>query len=55
MRMLAVLLLLCTGCAPVTYRPIVDSGVSRGSYEADLDDCQRLADRRPAARERAGL
>ena len=54
MRMLAVLLLLCTGCAPVTYRPIVDSGVSRGSYEADLDDCQRLADRRPAAAKAAG-
>ncbi|HWU52200.1 MAG TPA: hypothetical protein VN153_05225, partial [Tahibacter sp.] len=42
------------GCAPVNYRPIVDSGVSRGSYEADLADCQQLAERRPAAAKAAG-
>jgi len=54
MRSFILLLLLCTGCAPVTYRPIVDSGVSRGDYEADLADCQQLANRRPAAAKAAG-
>ena len=39
----------CAGCATTQYHPIVDSGVSRGSYEADVVDCQHLADHRPAA------
>jgi hypothetical protein len=54
MRILWLCVLLCAGCASVTYRPIVDSGVSRGSYEADLAECQQLADRRPAAAKAAG-
>ncbi|WP_257387040.1 hypothetical protein [Tahibacter caeni] len=51
---LFVTVLFAAGCAPVNYRPIVDSGVSRGSYEADLADCQHLADQRPAAASAAG-
>lgn len=51
---LLTLVLFAAGCAPVDYRPIVDSGVSRGSYEADLADCQHLAERRPAAAKAAG-
>lgn len=43
-----------SGCAVQQYRPIVDSGVSKGSYEADLTDCQQLAERRPAANNAAG-
>ncbi len=41
--------LLCAGCATSQYRPLVDSGVSRGNYEDDVADCQHLADQRPAA------
>ncbi|MEZ5461737.1 hypothetical protein [Dokdonella sp.] len=41
--------LLCAGCAQTPYRPIVDSGVSRGNYEDDVMDCQQLAAQRPAA------
>ncbi len=37
------------GCATQQYRPLVDSGVSRGNYEDDVADCQHLADQRPAA------
>lgn len=47
--LLPVALLVCAGCAPVNYRPVVDSGVSRGYYEDDLADCQYLAAQRPAA------
>lgn len=46
--------LLCAGCATSQYRPLVDSGVSRGNYEDDVADCQRLADQRPAAAHAAG-
>ena len=46
--------LLCAGCATSQYRPLVDSGVSRGNYEDDVADCQRLADQRPAAASAAG-
>ncbi len=46
--------LLCAGCATTQYRPLVDSGVSRGSYEEDVADCQHLADQRPAAAQAAG-
>jgi len=35
-------LFLLSGC--VTYRPIVDHGVPQGSYDADLSQCQDLAD-----------
>jgi uncharacterized protein YcfJ len=42
------------GCAVEQYRPLTDSGVSKGSYEADLADCQQLAARRPAAQQAAG-
>ena len=52
--LLIIVLVLCAGCAPVNYRPVVDSGISRGSYEADLADCQHLADQRPAAAQAAG-
>ena len=45
---------LLSGCAVEQYRPLVDSGVSRGSYEADLADCQQLAAQRPAAQQTAG-
>ncbi len=40
---------LCSGCATTQYRPVVDSGVSRGNYEDDVADCQNLANQRPAA------
>ena len=46
--------LLCSSCATTQYRPLVDSGVSRGSYEDDIADCQHLADQRPAAAAAAG-
>src|SRR5258708_3359379 len=42
------------GCAVEQYRPVVDSGVSKGNYEADLADCQQLAAQRPAANNAAG-
>lgn len=45
---------LLSGCAVEQYHPLVDSGVSRGSYEADLADCQQLAAQRPAAASAAG-
>jgi uncharacterized protein YcfJ len=41
--------LLCSGCATTQHRPLVDSGVSRGSYEEDVDDCRQLAERRPVS------
>ncbi|MGB0133218.1 hypothetical protein [Dokdonella sp.] len=41
--------LICAGCAQTQYRPIVDSGISRGNYEDDVMDCQSLASQRPAA------
>lgn len=40
---------LCSGCVTTQYRPLVDSGVSRGNYEDDVADCQNLASQRPAA------
>jgi uncharacterized protein YcfJ len=46
--------LMCAGCATTQYRPLVDSGVSRGNYEDDVADCQNLADRRPVAAHAAG-
>ena len=46
--------LLLSGCAVEQYHPLVDSGVSKGSYQADLDDCQQLAAQRPAAAQAAG-
>jgi len=46
--------LLLSGCAVEQYRPLVDSGISKGSYEADLSDCQQLAAQRPAAAQAAG-
>ncbi len=45
---------LLSGCAVEQYRPLTDSGVSKGSYEADLADCQQLAAQRPAAQQAAG-
>ena len=45
---------LLSGCAVEQYRPLVDSGMSRGSYEADLADCQQLAAQRPAAQQAVG-
>ena len=46
--------LFCAGCAQTHYRPVVDSGVSRGNYEEDVMDCQSLANQRPAAGSAAG-
>ena len=46
--------LTCAGCATTQYRPVVDSGISRGSYEEDVADCQHVADQRPAAAQAAG-
>jgi hypothetical protein len=46
--------LLLAACATTQYRPLVDSGVSRGNYEDDVADCQHLADQRPAAAHAAG-
>lgn len=46
--------LLCAGCAASAYRPVVDTGVSRGNYEDDVFDCQQLAEQRPAAEKVAG-
>lgn len=49
------LALLCASCATTAqYRPLVDSGVSKGNYEDDLADCQNLANQRPAAAPAAG-
>lgn len=54
-RLVSGIVVLCTACAPVQqYRPIVDTGISRGSYEADLADCRDLAEQRPAAAQAAG-
>ncbi len=50
----AAVAIVLSGCAVQNYRPLVDSGVSRGSYEADLADCQQLAATRPAANSAAG-
>ncbi|WP_395684531.1 hypothetical protein [Dokdonella sp.] len=47
-------LALCSGCASTQYRPLVDSGVSRGNYDDDVADCQHLADQRPAAAQAVG-
>ncbi len=41
--------LLCAGCATTQYRPVADSGISKGNYEDDVADCQNLANQRPAA------
>ena len=46
--------LLLGGCATEQYRPVVDSGVSRGNYDADVDDCQQLAAQRPVAANAGG-
>lgn len=46
--------LICTGCAQTQYRPVVDTGISRGNYEDDVLDCQNLANQRPAAAPAAG-
>jgi uncharacterized protein YcfJ len=45
---------LLAGCATTQYRPVVDSGVSRGNYEDDVTDCQQLANTRPAVNNAAG-
>jgi len=46
--------LLLAGCASSPYRPVVDTGVSRGNYEDDVADCQHLSEQRPAAAQAAG-
>lgn len=46
--------LVCASCATTQYRPLVDSGISRGNYDDDVADCQQLADQRPAAAHAAG-
>jgi uncharacterized protein YcfJ len=43
-----------SACAPVPYRPVVDTGTPRGNYEDDLADCQRFAEQRPVADNAAG-
>jgi outer membrane lipoprotein SlyB len=32
-----------SGCAPVPYRPIVDTGTPKGDYNADSEDCRGIA------------
>ena len=56
MRMvgLTVLLAALSGCATTQYRPLVDSGVSRGNYDDDVSECQQLANQRPAGAQAAG-
>lgn len=39
----AITVALLSGCAPVPYRPIVDTGTPKGNYDADLQDCQDVA------------
>jgi uncharacterized protein YcfJ len=34
---------LLSGCAPVQYRPIVDTGIPKGDYNADSEDCRGVA------------
>ncbi len=46
--------LLLGGCAAAPYRPVIDTGVSRGNYDADLEDCQQLAAQRPVAANAGG-
>jgi outer membrane lipoprotein SlyB len=50
----ALALTVLSGCATTQYRPLVDSGVSRGDYDDDVAECQQLADQHPAAAEAAG-
>ena len=45
---------LLSGCAPVPYRPVVDTGAPIGNYEDDLAACQRFAEQRPIADNAAG-
>ena len=51
---IALAIALLNGCATTQYRPIVDSGVSRGNYEDAVAFCQHGADPRPAAAQAAG-
>jgi uncharacterized protein YcfJ len=51
---IALAIAVLSGCAATEYRPVVDSGVSRGNYEDDVDECQHLANQRPAAAQAAG-
>jgi uncharacterized protein YcfJ len=51
---IALVFAMLSGCATTQYRPLVDSGVSRGSYDDDVADCQHLAAQRPAAAQAAG-
>jgi hypothetical protein len=50
---IALVFAMLSGCATTQYRPLVDSGVSRGSYDDDVADCH-LAAQRPAAAQAAG-
>jgi len=44
-----------TSCAPVEYRPVVDSGGAAGDYDADLAQCRDIASRvQPAGHAVAG-
>jgi outer membrane lipoprotein SlyB len=45
---------LLSGCAATQYRPLVDSGVSRGNYEDDVTECQQWANQRPAGAQAVG-
>jgi len=40
---------LLSACAPVPYRPVVDTGTPTGDYETDLAACQRFAEQRPVS------
>ncbi len=51
---IALVFAMLSGCATTQYRPLVDSSVSRGSYDDDVADCQHLAAQRPAAAQAAG-
>lgn len=55
MRMIVLgVALMCAGCVQSQYRPVVDTGVSRGNYEEDVLDCQDLANQRPPVAPAAG-
>lgn len=43
-----------SACAPVPYRPVIDTGTPIGDYEQDLAACTQLAEQRPVGNSAAG-
>lgn len=53
----SVVLIACSfasACAPVPYRPVIDTGAPLGNYDADLAACTQLAEQRPVGSSAAG-